>query len=111
QSLPIPEEEVGSDFEPHEVTMPIQGLTSDTVYHYRIVATNTFGTVYGEDATFTTQTKGGPLVFADERQWQMVSPPYKNGALLLGAEEPVEAAASGNAFVGLASQPTDDSAE
>ena len=35
-------------------TASLQGLASSTTYHYRIVATNTFGTVYGVDETFTT---------------------------------------------------------
>ncbi|HXB63410.1 MAG TPA: hypothetical protein VNV42_00900 [Solirubrobacteraceae bacterium] len=33
---------------------PLQGLAPNTTYHYRIVATNTFGTSYGVDETFTT---------------------------------------------------------
>jgi hypothetical protein len=32
------------------------------VYHYRLVATNADGTNYGADATFTTPTKGPPVV-------------------------------------------------
>jgi len=35
-------------------TFPLQGLKPDTTYHFRIVATNTFGTTYGVDQTFTT---------------------------------------------------------
>ncbi len=35
-------------------TVPLQGLTPGTTYHYRILATNAFGTVYGVDQTFTT---------------------------------------------------------
>ncbi len=37
-------------------TAPLQGLTPGTTYHYRILATNSFGTVYGVDQTFTTAT-------------------------------------------------------
>lgn len=32
----------------------LQGLMPETTYHYRIAATNPFGTVYGADQTFTT---------------------------------------------------------
>jgi hypothetical protein len=35
-------------------TFPLQGLKPDTTYHFRIVATNTFGTTYGVDQAFTT---------------------------------------------------------
>ncbi len=35
----------------------LSGLESDTEYHYRLVGVDSFGTTYGEDATFTT---GGP---------------------------------------------------
>jgi hypothetical protein len=111
QSVPSAEEELGSGYEVREVAVPVQGLLPGTIYHFRVVATNSFGTVYGEDETLRTQATGAALTLADERQWEMVSPPYKNGALFLGAGEPVEAAAEGDAFVGLASQPTEDSAE
>ncbi len=36
------------------VTANISGLTAHTTYHFRIVATNTAGTRYGGDRTFTT---------------------------------------------------------
>jgi hypothetical protein len=35
-------------------TVALQGLAAGATYHYRIVATNVFGTVYGADETFTT---------------------------------------------------------
>jgi phosphodiesterase/alkaline phosphatase D-like protein len=35
-------------------TIPLQALTPGATYHYRIVATNAFGTTYGADATLTT---------------------------------------------------------
>jgi hypothetical protein len=36
------------------VSANIAGLTAHTTYHFRIVATNTAGTRYGGDKTFTT---------------------------------------------------------
>ncbi len=33
----------------------VAGLQADTVYHYRAVATNSAGTTFGRDATFTTK--------------------------------------------------------
>jgi NHL repeat len=38
----------------HTFTAALQGLMPGTTYHYRILATNTFGTTYGADQTFTT---------------------------------------------------------
>ena len=36
------------------VTANISGLSAHTTYHFRIVGTNTVGTRYGGDRTFTT---------------------------------------------------------
>ncbi|HEX3519646.1 MAG TPA: hypothetical protein VHT29_11505, partial [Solirubrobacteraceae bacterium] len=111
QSAPSPEGEVGSGYEATEVAIPVQGLLSHAVYHYRVVAKNSLGTTYGEDGTFTTQATNVALTLADERSWEMVSPPNKNGALFFEARFPVEAAASGDGFIGLASQPIEDNAQ
>ena len=40
----------------------ISGLTPNTVYHFRIVATNSAGTRFGGDRTFTTLAATGPPV-------------------------------------------------
>jgi Fibronectin type III domain len=44
------------------VTANISGLTASTTYHFRIVATNSGGTRYGNDRTFTTLSATGPPV-------------------------------------------------
>jgi hypothetical protein len=44
------------------VSANINGLTASTRYHFRIVATNSAGTVYGGDRTFTTLSPTGPPV-------------------------------------------------
>jgi hypothetical protein len=36
------------------VSIPVQGLTANTTYHYRVVASSDGGTVQGADATFRT---------------------------------------------------------
>ena len=51
---------------------PLQGLTPDTTYHYRIVATNTFGASYGVDETFTTSAY--PSAVLDEPQAHTLLP-------------------------------------
>jgi len=40
------------------VSKAISGLSNNTTYHYRAVATNSGGTTYGEDMTFTIGTVG-----------------------------------------------------
>lgn len=42
------------------VSADVTGLTASTTYHFRLVATNSAGTVYGADMTFTTTAPGTP---------------------------------------------------
>jgi hypothetical protein len=44
------------------VVANISSLTANTIYHFRIVATNSAGTRYGSDKTFTTLSATGPPV-------------------------------------------------
>ena len=53
-SVPIPDVDVGDGYGPLPVTRALTGLLPNTVYHYRVVATNTFGTVSSSDQTFAT---------------------------------------------------------
>jgi len=50
------ETDAGSGTEEVSASADIAGLSEGTSYHFRLVATNTIGTNYGEDATFTTTT-------------------------------------------------------
>ncbi len=52
--------DVGSGSKPMNVSKNINGLTSGTTYHYRLVAKNVAGTVVGADSAFTTL--GAPIV-------------------------------------------------
>ena len=48
------------------VAAHISGLTANTTYHFRIVATNSAGTRYGSDRTFTTlRATGSPVVITN----------------------------------------------
>jgi hypothetical protein len=47
-----PQSQTGNTY--RNITANISGLTTDTTYHFRIVATNSGGTRYGGDRTFTT---------------------------------------------------------
>jgi hypothetical protein len=44
------------------ISANISGLSASTIYHFRIVATNSGGTRYGSDRTFTTLSATGPPV-------------------------------------------------
>lgn len=44
------------------VSKSLTGLTSNTTYHFRVVASNANGTTYGSDQTFYTAVPAAPLV-------------------------------------------------
>lgn len=52
---------IGSGTEAAAVAQPVDGLLAGETYHFRLVATNSLGTNYGEDRTFTT---GAPAPLA-----------------------------------------------
>ena len=51
---------VGSDFASHNVTASVSGLVPNALYHVRLVATNSAGTTFGSDVTFTTSHGPAP---------------------------------------------------
>ena len=75
---------LASDNTDHSTSVPIQDLASGSVYHYRIVASNSAGPAYGTDHTFTTQQAAGGSVLPDDRKYELVSPAEKDGAEVLG---------------------------
>ncbi len=97
------------DTPPHHV----QGLQPGTVYHYRVVVVSEskpdeFSTFYGPDQTFVTQT-AAVTELPDGRQWEMVSPPDKQGARIMPISENgvLQAAADGGAISYLTNLPTE----
>jgi hypothetical protein len=54
--IPVPAKGIGSGTSDVKVSEAIEGLTSKTTYHFRVVATNAEGTTNGSDQTFTTLT-------------------------------------------------------
>jgi hypothetical protein len=105
---------VGSGKGAVAVSQHVQGLSAGTVYHYRVVAVSEISPgvlfdTYGVDESFTTQSAGGPGLL-DGRDWEMVSPAAKEGALIQGPGAPwgvTQAAADGGAFTYLGSGPTE----
>jgi WD40-like Beta Propeller Repeat len=81
--VPVPDGLVGSGSAGVTVSAHPQGLSPSTTYHYRVVAlvASRSETVPGSDGTFTTQPAGGEFALPDGRQWELVSPPNKHGAL------------------------------
>ena len=86
-SVPVPAGEIESGMSGEPVSVRVEGLSGDTTYHVRFVASNVLGTVYGPDETFTTQAVGGAFALPDGRAWELVSPPNKAGARILAPGE------------------------
>ncbi len=91
-STPFPEGSVGEGVKSHAVWAAASGLAPGTTYHYRVVASNELGTVYGPDQTFTTliaeqaacpneQLRGGfSARLPDCRAYELVTPPVKSSS-------------------------------
>ena len=79
-SVPVPDADIGSGTSDVTVSQQITGLSANTDYHWRVVATNANGTTTGVDHTFVYDTSGPGL--PDGRAYEMVTPPQKNGALI-----------------------------
>ena len=92
-----------------------EGLAPGASYKFRTVASNSVETVIGEPVSFTTQHSGGEFALPDGRQYEMVTPPQKEGALFSGlgpvfVQESfivVQASVAGDAIADIASQPTE----
>lgn len=86
-SAPTPEGPAGSGSSTEIVEAQLKGLTAATIYHYRIVATNGEGSVAGPDRTFRTYVLT-PATLPDERAYELVSPPSKDGGEIDGGAVP-----------------------
>ncbi len=58
QSTPV--QQIGSDSSSHTVAAALTGLVPGALYHLRLVATNSAGTTFGPDQTFTTPPAPAP---------------------------------------------------
>jgi hypothetical protein len=68
---------VSSSFE--EALQHVGGMKADTVYRFRLAATNISGTSYGATEQLLTQSTVTVFALPEDRGWEMVSPPDKNG--------------------------------
>lgn len=83
--VPVPDGAIEAAFSDVAVSQHLQGLTPQGTFHYRVVATGSQGEVIGPDRTFTTPAAGAAaLPMLDGRAYEMVSPPDKDGAGVLG---------------------------
>ncbi len=113
QSTPIPEGTLAANYEPDQIAAHPQDLAPHTVYHMRVVAHNSQPEaanptiVHGEELIFTTQGSA-PSTLPDARQWELVSPADKHGAVIAPISEGlIQAAASGDAISYLANAPSE----
>jgi hypothetical protein len=95
-----------------DVASAVQGLAPATTYHYRVVArrevsAGVFEEFDGPDHIFVTQAANASTLLPDGRQWQLVSPPDKHGALLEPINETgvIQASADGDAISYIANGP------
>jgi hypothetical protein len=97
-STPVPEGRLAANYEPDLVTAHPQDLVANTAYHMRVVAHNSHpGVGEGEEIIFTTQAAGG-FSLPDGREWELVSPANKYGALIQASSDLTQASARGDAI-------------
>jgi hypothetical protein len=113
-SVPLPDAELGSGQEDVAVSRHLRGLLTHAVYRYRVLAQNTLGegadVVDGPAETFVTWGVG-EFGLPDGRQWEMVSPPDKHGALVepIGEDWLIQAAAGGGRMAYVTRAPSESS--
>jgi hypothetical protein len=94
---------------PVTVEAHLQDLTPNHTYHFQVTATRDGETLPSEDRTFTTQAAATAFTLPDGRQYEMVTPPEKEGALFYDLYEGrvVQASVNGNAIADEANRPTE----
>ncbi len=102
--VPVPDGDLGAGGADVSVSQGLTGLSANTEYHWRVVASNANGTVESPDHAFVYDTGGGGL--PDGRAYEMVTPPAKNAALIAAAFEgdPPQFAEDGSRFVSMSIQ-------
>jgi hypothetical protein len=104
RDVPGSPEHVGSGFGDQTTQTTLSGLEPDTTYYYRVLARS--GQGIAESAlnaqTFFTTLPSAAGKLADSREWELVSPPHKEGLLEgISAGEPgavIQSSTSGDAI-------------
>jgi hypothetical protein len=103
---PAPDGDAGASEAPQALSRNLTGLAPDTKYEFRVVASNSVGTVTSGAKSFRTFANPEPVSFGnfpgqgflpDNRAWELVSPPQKNGGAVLPTNSRTRAAADGSA--------------
>ncbi len=111
-SVPLTDADLGSGHEDVSVSHHVTGLSPHTAYRYRVVAQNMLGegaqAVDSSAEAFSTWNTG-EFGLLDGRQWEMVSPPDKHGALVepIGEDWLIQAAAGGGRLAYVTRAPTE----
>ncbi|HEX3909782.1 MAG TPA: hypothetical protein VHW67_03645 [Solirubrobacteraceae bacterium] len=80
-SSPVPPgEDIGSGEAAITKTLKLTGLEADSTYHFRVIAINSLGEGASTEHTLSTQEPAQTFALADNRAWELVSPPDKEGA-------------------------------
>ena len=87
------------------VSVPLTGLQSNALYHYRLVTSSTVGSTESVDHTFTTQFAAAASGLPDGRAWEQVSPVEKHGAQLAPRADTVQGALEGDGILYVAQSP------
>jgi hypothetical protein len=74
-----PGEDIGEGTQDVAGELALSDLTPGTTYHYRVLDANTLGLTEGPERTFHTPPEEA-FALPDNRAWEMVSPPNKQGA-------------------------------
>ena len=75
-----PGEDIGAGIGDVARSVALSGLSPNSTYFFRVIASNTLGTTEGPEHTFTTQEPTSTFALPDNRAFEMVSPPNKAGA-------------------------------